>query len=62
MGCVTRNWGAVVAPDAHSGVALEKIKADSGKWNKTLATLRQEQEEATREKLSPPKVPQELAA
>lgn len=42
--------------------ALEKIKADSGRWNKTLATLRQEQEEATREKLSPPKVPQEKVA
>ena len=36
--------------------ALEKIKADSGIWNKSLRTLRLEQE-AKRAELSPPKVP-----
>lgn len=38
--------------------ALEKIKDDSGAWNKTLATLRQEQLEAG-SKATPPKVPQQ---
>ena len=38
--------------------ALEKIKDDTGTWNKSLATLRLEQE-ATRRNLSPPKVPQQ---
>lgn len=38
--------------------ALEKIRADNGTWNKSLLTLRQEQE-AARGKLSPPKVPQQ---
>ena len=37
--------------------ALEKIKDDTGCWNKSLATLRQEQEAARRD-ASPPKVPQ----
>ncbi len=38
--------------------ALEKIKEDSGCWNKSLATLRLEQE-ATRRDASPPKVPRQ---
>lgn len=38
--------------------ALEKIKADSGVWNKSLHTLRLEYE-ATRAEVSPPKVPVE---
>lgn len=37
--------------------ALEKIKAETAGWNKSLQTLRQEQEEL-RVKASPPKVPQ----
>lgn len=57
---MTQHYSMAQIVELHA--ALEKIKADSGKWNKTLATLRQEQEEATREKLNPPKVPQELAA
>jgi integrase len=36
--------------------ALEKIKEDTGRWNKSLATLKLEQE-ATRRDASPPKVP-----
>ena len=28
--------------------ALEKIKEDTGRWNKSLATLRREHEEAVR--------------
>lgn len=38
--------------------ALELIKADSGRWNKSLATLRREHEERTRG-ASPRKVPEE---
>jgi hypothetical protein len=38
--------------------ALEKIKDDTGCWNKSLATLRLEQEAARRD-ASPPKVPQQ---
>ena len=37
--------------------SLEKIKQDSGRWNKSLATLRREQQ-ALREMTDPPKVPQ----
>lgn len=36
--------------------ALEKIRDDSGRWNKSLATLRLEQE-ATRREVTSPKVP-----
>ncbi len=57
---MTQHYSMAQIVELHA--ALEKIKADSGKWNKTLATLRQEQEEATRAKLSPPKVPQEKVA
>ena len=49
--------------------ALQKIKEDSGRWNKSLAMLRREQEEAARRAReglgdspgdgSPPKVPQQ---
>jgi integrase len=38
--------------------ALEKIKDDNGCWNKSLATLKLEQEAARRD-ASPPKVPQQ---
>ncbi len=38
--------------------ALEKIREDTGRWNKTLATLRREQEERLPGKKSP-KVPTE---
>ncbi|RZL39868.1 MAG: site-specific integrase [Rubrivivax sp.] len=37
--------------------ALEKVKDDAGGWNKTLATLRQEQIEARAAEVTPPKVP-----
>jgi integrase len=36
--------------------ALELIKADSGRWNESLATLRHEQQEGQQD-VSPPKVP-----
>jgi integrase len=38
--------------------ALEKIREDNGRWNKSLATLRLEQE-AMRGDASPPKIPQQ---
>ncbi|MCK6414707.1 MAG: tyrosine-type recombinase/integrase [Giesbergeria sp.] len=40
---MTQHYSMAQIVELHA--ALEKIKADSGKWNKTLATLRQEQEE-----------------
>ena len=47
-----------MAQIAELHAALEKVKANSGRWNKTLATLRQEQEERELGKPIPPKVPQ----
>jgi hypothetical protein len=41
--------------------ALEKIKADTGTWNKSLAALRLEYE-ATRGNANPPTVPQRKTA
>jgi len=38
--------------------ALEKIKDDTGRWNKSLATLKLEQQDARRDK-GPAKVPQQ---
>ena len=38
--------------------ALEKIEKDSGRWNKSLATLKLEQQ-AVRRDTSPAKVPQQ---
>lgn len=40
---MTQHYSMAQIVELHA--ALEKIKADSGKWNKTLATLRQEQDE-----------------
>ena len=37
---------------------LEKIKEDTGAWNKTLATLRAEHQAREAGEASPPKVPQ----
>jgi len=37
--------------------ALEKVKDDSGRWNKSLATLRRELQARAND--SPPKVPRE---
>lgn len=56
---ITHHYSVAQIVELHG--ALEKIKADSGVWNKSLQTLRLEQE-ATRGKLSPPKVPQEKVA
>ena len=49
-------------PDRRAGAAQEKIKADSGRWNKTLATLRQEQEEKVLGEATPLTVPREKIA
>nr|WP_284402347.1 tyrosine-type recombinase/integrase [Acidovorax sp. SUPP2825] len=40
--------------------ALEKIKADTGTWNKTLTTLRAEHQARLAGEATPPKVPQGL--
>jgi hypothetical protein len=36
-----------------------KVSKDSGQWNKSLATLKREHQEATLRDASPPKVPQQ---
>jgi len=51
---MTHHYSMAQIVELHS--ALEKIKADSGRWNKSLATLRMEQE-AVRSTATPPKVP-----
>jgi integrase len=53
---MTHHYSMAQIVEVHG--ALEKIKDDKGCWNKSLATLRLEQE-ATRRDASPPKVPQQ---
>jgi integrase len=53
---MTRHCSVAQIVELHA--AVEKIRDDSGRWNKSLATLRLEQEAARRD-ASPPKVPQQ---
>lgn len=53
---LTQRYSLVQIVEPHG--AQEKIKADSCRWNKTLATLRLEQQEATWGNASSQKVPQ----
>jgi hypothetical protein len=53
---MTHHYSMAQIVELHA--ALEKIREDNGRWNKSLATLRLEQE-AMRQDTSPPKVPQE---
>lgn len=53
---MTRHYSVAQIVELHA--ALEKIKADTGQWNKSLATLRREQE-AARAEPTPPKAPQQ---
>ncbi len=53
---MTHHYSVAQIVELHG--ALEKIRADNGTWNKSLQTLRLEQE-ATRGTLTPPKVPTE---
>jgi integrase len=55
---MTRHYSMAQIVELHA--ALETIKEDTGRWNKSLATLRHEHEEALRRSAgdeSPPKVP-----
>jgi hypothetical protein len=52
---MTQHYSVAQIVEIHS--ALEKIRDDSGRWNKSLAMLRREQQEG-RGEASPPKVPQ----
>ena len=52
---MTHHYSVAQIVELHSG--LEKIKDDNGRWNKSLAMLRIEQENAKRD--GPPKVPQQ---
>jgi integrase len=53
---MTHHYSMAQIVELHA--ALEKIKEDSGRWNKSLATLRMEQE-AARSMATPPKVPRQ---
>lgn len=53
---MTHHYSVAQIVELHA--ALEKVKDDNGRWNKSLLTLRREQEE-TRGGLQPPKVPQQ---
>lgn len=54
-GSITRHYTVAQIVELHT--ALEKIKEDSGRWNKSLATLRREHEEARQAKASGEKSP-----
>ena len=52
---MTQHYSLAQIAELHA--ALEKIAADTGRWNKTLATLRLEQAERKLREVTPPKVP-----
>lgn len=54
---MTHHYSVAQVVELHG--ALEKVKDDTGRWNKSLATLRREQEEAGRGEVTPPKVPRQ---
>ena len=53
---MTHHYSVAQIVELHA--ALEKVKDDNGRWNKSLLTLRRDQEAARGER-SPPKVPQQ---
>ena len=53
---MTRHYSVAQIVELHA--ALEKVKEDSGRWNKSLQTLRREQE-GQKAEATPPKVPQQ---
>ena len=53
---MTQHYSVAQIVELHA--ALEKIKDDSGRWNKSLAMLKREQEDLTGN-ASPPKVPRQ---
>ncbi len=53
---MTHHYSVAQIVELHA--ALEKVKVDNGRWNKSLATLRKEQE-GRRGDATPPKVPQQ---
>lgn len=53
---MTQHYSMAQLVELHG--ALEKIKADSGAWNKSLATLRAEHQARLAGEATPPKVPQ----
>lgn len=59
-GSITQHYSVAQLQELHD--AMEKIKTDTGRWNKSLATLRREQEEGRRGESTPPKVPQQKVA
>lgn len=59
-GSMTRHYSVAQLLELHG--ALERVKADTGRWNKSLATLRREQEEGRRVEVTPPEVPQKKMA
>ena len=59
-GSMTRHYSVAQLLELHG--ALERIKADTGRWNKSLATLKREQDEGRRMEVTPPEVPQKKMA
>lgn len=57
---MTQHYSVAQIVELHG--ALEKIRADNGTWNKSLATLRMEQQEAMRAEATPPRIPQRKTA
>jgi integrase len=57
---MTQHYSVAQIVELHG--ALEKVKAETGTWNKSLATLRLEHEAARVGKVSPPEVPQRKTA
>jgi len=53
---MTRHYRVAQIVELHA--ALKKVKEDSGRWNKSLQTLRREQE-GQRAEVTSPKVPQQ---
>ena len=53
---MTQHYSMAQIAELHA--ALEKIAADTGRWNKTLSTLRQEQAERNFGEANPPQIPQ----
>ena len=53
---MTRHYSVAQIVELHA--ALEKVKEDSGRWNKSLQTLRREQE-GQKAEATPPRVPQQ---
>lgn len=53
---MTRHYSVAQIVELHAALEKVKVMEDNGRWNRSLATLRREQEE-TRREANPQKVP-----